>query len=42
MDFIEIYDNSLTKKQCDNIIELFEYHSDQSVTEKGKVGGGKL
>ena len=23
MDFIEIYDNSLTKKQCDNIIELF-------------------
>ena len=37
MDFIEIYDNSLTKKQCDNIIELFEYHSDAH--HKGKAGG---
>lgn len=37
MDFIEIYDNSLTKKQCDTIIELFEYHSDAH--HKGLAGG---
>ena len=38
MDFIEIYDNALTKKQCNNIIELFEYHS--NIHYKGLAGGG--
>ena len=38
MDFLEIYDNSLTKKECNDIIELFEDHS--HLHAKGKAGGG--
>ena len=40
MNFIEIYDDALTKEQCEIIINEFESNTDKQII--GKSGNGKV